>query len=53
MKDNNVETMLRFSKEKGVKDLKIDRNYITTIYGRLGTCFVGKYLCTFGLMMFA
>lgn len=28
MKDNNVETMLKFSNEKGVKDLRIDPNYI-------------------------
>jgi preprotein translocase subunit Sec61beta len=28
MKDNNVETMLKFSKEKGVEDLRIDPNYI-------------------------
>jgi hypothetical protein len=53
MKDNNVEIMLRFSKEKGVEDLKINQNYITTISWRWGTCFVGKDLCTFGLMMLA
>jgi hypothetical protein len=53
MKDNNVEIILRFSKEKEMEDLKIDENYIITISWKWGTCFVGKDLCTFDLMMFA
>jgi hypothetical protein len=30
MKDNSVETMLGFNKEKGMEDLVIDQNYTIT-----------------------
>jgi len=45
--------MSGFNKEKGVEDLKIDQNYIVTIFWRWGTYFIGKNLCNSGLMILA
>lgn len=46
MKDNNVKTMLRFSKEKGVEDLRIDQNYIITISWKWALILLVK-ICVF------
>ncbi len=48
MKENSVETMLGFSKEEEVEDLRIEpKLQVITISWRCGICFVGKDLLCF------
>ncbi len=48
MKENSVETMLRFNKEEEVEDLRIEpKLQVVTTSWRCGFCFVDKNLLCF------
>jgi len=48
VKENNVEMVLRFSKEEEVEELGIEpKLHVITISWRCGICFVGKNLLCF------